>query len=129
MLEENLQSRHNTLPVHSIQEISYLKQQFRQHITVCLCYAENNLYAGAVLYTLGKGIHTQYIASSPIGRQHGSVDFLINKLIHKYRTKKAFLSFGTSHAENGLNLGLLHWKEGFRVESYCLDTYRIPIWK
>ena len=94
---------------------------------LCLCFEENNLYAGTVLYELGRGLHTQYIASNPLGRQNGSVDFLMNELMNKYRTKKAFLSFGTSHEADGLNLGLLNWKEGFRLENYCLDSYHIPI--
>ena len=74
-------------------------------------------------------MHTQYIAANARGREIGATDFLIDKLIHKFK-REGFhrFSFGISNNPDGsLNKGLHQWKLAFGAKEEYLKTYTIEL--
>lgn len=132
VLEENLQERHQAVPVHSLDEILLLHRRFPEHILLYrVCDAENHTVAGTVLYVSQHAVHVQYIASSASGRQLGAVDFLFDRLIHTEFRHKKYFDLGTSVEQGGwyLNEGLIFQKEGMGGRAVVYDMYELPIRK
>ena len=127
LLIPNLELKHNVTPVHSIKEISLLKNKFNNNIRQFNVYYENDLVAGATIFETKTTAHVQYISSNNTKNELGSLDFLFNYLIKNTFSDKLFFDFGNSNEENGqkLNKGLLYWKEGFGAKSISQDFYKI----
>jgi len=127
LLIPNLKLKHNVAPVHSIKEISLLKNKFNNNIRQFNVYYENDLVAGATIFETKTTAHVQYISSNNTKNELGSLDFLFNYLIKNTFSDKLFFDFGNSNEENGqkLNKGLLYWKEGFGAKSITQDFYKI----
>ncbi len=130
ILEKVLLSYHNTLPVHSLEEILLLVQHFPQNIQLALVREADNVVAGCVQYKTKKVNHIQYIAASEEGRDKGALDFLFYHLI-QISQKEGFryVDFGISTEQDGhyLNEGLLFQKEGFGGRGICYDKYEINL--
>lgn len=116
ILENNLEKNHNAKPVHSLQEILYLKSLFKNNIELYSVKNKNlEVVAGTVLYINNDVVHVQYISANEEGKENSALDFLFDYLIkNKFKDKKYF-DFGTSVEGNGkyLNEGLVFQKEGF----------------
>ena len=127
LLIPNLKLKHNVTPVHSIKEISLLKNKFNNNIRQFNVYYENDLVAGATIFETKTTAHVQYISSNNTKNELGSLDFLFNYLIKNTFSDKLFFDFGNSNEENGqkLNKGLLYWKEGFGAKYISQDFYKI----
>lgn len=116
VLTGELRSRHQVQPVHSLQEMSQLKQHFPENIRLYVCRDNKcNLLAGTVLYISKRVVHVQYISSTQNGRIGGAVDFLFYKLVNEVLSHIPFFDFGHSNECGGqfLNKGLYFQKEGF----------------
>jgi hypothetical protein len=127
LLIPNLKRKHNVLPVHSIEEISLLKNKFKNNIRQFNVYHDKDLIAGATIFETKTTAHVQYISSNSTKNKLGSLDFLFNHLIKNTFGDKSFFDFGNSNEENGekLNKGLIYWKEGFGAKSVSQDFYKI----
>ena len=69
VLEGNLMERHQSRPVHTLEEIMLLHHRFPQQILLYrVCRAEGRTVAGCVLYVTKRVVHVQYIGSTPEGR-------------------------------------------------------------
>ena len=131
VLEETLRDKYETHPVHSLNEMIRLQQQFPNNIHLFTVKDnKGQLQAGCVIYETSQVAHVQYIASTPDGRTQGAVDFLFDYLIHIYYKEKSYFDLGTSVEEGGkiLNEGLIFQKEGFGGRALVYDTYEIPIY-
>ena len=127
LLIPNLKRKHNVLPVHSIEEISLLKNKFKNNIRQFNVFHDKDLIAGATIFETKTTAHVQYISSNSTKNKLGSLDFLFNHLIKNTFGDKSFFDFGNSNEENGekLNKGLMYWKEGFGAKSVSQDFYKI----
>jgi hypothetical protein len=125
LLEEILYRQHQAKPVHSLEEISYLAERFRDNIKLYLIYQSEKLLAGAVTFDNPELTHLQYVANSEEGRRIGALDFLIDHLIKNVYTDKRYFDFGTSNEQNGklLNEGLIDQKERFGARCVINDRY------
>lgn len=121
--------KYNTKPVHSIEEITLLKEKFPENIRLFEAKLEGELIAGTVLFDFGNTIHTQYLATSEKGGKLGGLDFVNYYLIEIFANTKKFYSFGISTEQNGnyLNEGLIDQKERMGGRGIVLDTYEIDI--
>ena len=130
MLTENLQDRHKTRPVHTISEILKLKKQFTENIRLFMSQKNEKALAGTVLFIHPNVVHSQYIASTEMGRETGAVDFLFKNLIEKFNDYNWF-SLGVSSLRLGgkVNKGLTEWKEGFGAQPFSHDNYLIDLTK
>lgn len=127
ILEANLAKRHNTKPVHSVEEIEYLHNNFPDNIKLFASYQDETMLSGVVVYESTNVVHAQYIASTDEGREIGALDIIFAHLINeRYRDKKYF-DFGISTEDRGLylNEGLIFFKEGFGARAVVHDFYEV----
>ena len=130
LLIPRLRERYNAVPVHTTDEIRYLKDKFPDKIRL-FCIEEGEMIAGTVMYETPLVAHSQYTSSSQKGRESGALNLLTTTLINQTYLEKPYFDFGTAHDDSdfGINFGLLDWKErmGARMVShdfYSIDTER-----
>ena len=129
LLTENLQTRHNASPVHSLEEISRLASLFPENIRLFGAFKGEEMFAGVVGYITPVCFHCQYISASPEGKETGALDLLFDRLMERELAKRRYFDFGTSNEAGGrvLNTGLIHQKEGFGGRAVCYDAYRLCV--
>lgn len=129
ILTENLKSRYGKLPVHSTEEIEYLKNLFPNNIRLFISLYDEQIVSGVVVYETSTVAHLQYSASSEFGKEISAEDPIIDYLISYYSSNKRYLDFGISTEEDGkyLNTNLLFYKEGFGGRSIVYDFYEVGI--
>ena len=124
-----LNERHKTSPVHSYEEMRLLMKKFPEEIILCVAKCNGELVAGSWVFVTPTVVHTQYLATSDIGKKIGAEDLLIDWMISARFRTSALFDFGIS-TENGgevLNQGLIFEKEGFGARSVCYDVYALNI--
>ena len=127
ILIPNLAQKHKAKPVHSLDEITYLKSKFPNNIRQFNVYKDEKIIAGTTVFESDFVAHSQYISADESKNSTGSLDFLHNRLItHTFRNKKYF-DFGISNENQGKNInqGLLFWKEGFGARTIVQNFYEI----
>ncbi len=127
ILIPNLATKHNTKPVHTLEEITKLKKHFPNQIRQFNVYLSNEIVAGTTIFESDKVAHSQYISSDFNKNTYGCLDFLHYELITKYFKHKSFFDFGISNENQGrkLNNGLSYWKESFGSNTIVQDFYEI----
>ncbi len=122
-------NKFETNPVHSIDEIHFLKSKFPQNIRLFEARLNEELLAGVVIYDYENVTHTQYMANSEVGRKLGALDFINFKLITEYFKDRKYYSLGTSNENEGkhLNEGLIQQKEMMGGRGVVNDFYKIQI--
>jgi hypothetical protein len=131
VMVENLLTRYNAQPVHTLAEMQYLQNLFPNEIRCTACFdAQGQIQAGAVAFLTAQTVHIQYGHATPKGKAEGALDFLYADLMAHYR-KDGFLYFdyGTSNEQNGrvLNESLIAQKEGFGGRGIVYPTYLLGI--
>jgi Acetyltransferase (GNAT) domain len=129
MLTANLHSRHQTAPVHTLDEMGKLSARFPDNIHLHVARDQDELLAGAVIYESENVAHLQYIASTESGRRCGALDLLLLELLNTVYAAKAFFDFGISNEHDGrvLNRGLIDQKEGFGARVVAHDFYELTL--
>ena len=129
ILIPNLQKKHNTKPVHSLDEIKLLKQRFPNNIKQFNVYYNEKLVAGTTIFITKRVAHSQYISANTDKNNLGSLDYLHDYLITRVFMDKRYFDFGISNEEHGkkINSGLQYWKEGFGARTVVQDFYRIKL--
>lgn len=129
ILIPTLHEKHQTKPVHSLDEIQQLKQFFPTNIKQYDVYFEGEIAAGTTVFETDTVVHIQYIGSNALRGKLGSVDYLFDYLITAYKPKKKYFDFGTSNEEQGrvLNEGLIYWKESFGAKPLVQDFYELDL--
>ena len=120
ILIPNLQERFDVSPVHSLEEIVFLKNFFPENIIQFNIYHQDYIVAGTTIFKTKNVAHIQYISSNDFGRSSGALDFLFEKLISTFYYEMSFFDFGICNENNGLkiNHGLLNWKESFGARTF-----------
>lgn len=127
ILIPNLKQKHQAKPVHTIDEISFLKSKFPNNIRQFNVYKEDKIVAGTTIFESENVAHSQYISGNSNKNELGSLDFLHNYLISNVFKEKDFFDFGISNENQGKNInqGLLSWKEGFGSRTIVQNFYEI----
>jgi hypothetical protein len=130
ILEPRLLDKFNVKPVHTILEISFLKERFHQNIRQYSVYQKEEIIAGITIFETENVVKSQYGATSKRGEEVRALDFLFINLIQKYKQKgKHFFDMGivNENNEKGYNTGLLKQKEELGCTVYNQDFYKIEI--
>jgi hypothetical protein len=129
ILTPNLWERHQLKPVHSIQEITFLKGRFDSQIIQVSVYHQDGIVGGCTLFKNKNVVHTQYISSNAQGRDLGALDLLFDFLCEHCKKNNLILSFGISNENEGrtINEGLNNWKESYGASIWVQDHYLIKI--
>ena len=127
ILIPNLKQKHNVKPVHTLEEIVYLKSKFPNNIRQFNVYKEDKIVAGTTIFESENVAHSQYISGNSNKNELGSLDLLHNYLISNVFKEKDFFDFGISNENQGKNIneGLLSWKEGFGSRTIVQNFYEI----
>lgn len=127
ILIPNLSEKHNAKPVHTLEEITFLKQKFPRNIRLFKVYYQSEIVAGTTIFETETTAHSQYIASNPEKNELGSLDFLHYHLLTEVFSTKKYFDFGISNERNGrnVNAGLLYWKETFGSGYVVQDFYEV----
>lgn len=127
VLIPNLDKKHDTKPVHSIEEMNLLKSFFPNNIRQFNVYENENIVAGTTIFESSTVAHCQYISKNETADNLGSLDFLYHFLITDVFAKKRFFDFGISNESQGkkLNEGLSYWKESFGASTIIHDFYEV----
>lgn len=126
---EVLSKHHGTTAVHTGKELELLNSRFPNGVKLYVAKKDNELIAGTVLFVYKNVVHTQYMASSEVGREIGGLDLLISTLINEYKGSKKYFDFGISTEQNDevFNQGLCAQKEGFGGRTTAYDIYELEI--
>lgn len=123
-----LEAKYNTVPTHTAAELHLLAEALPEHIKLFTARLNNETVAGVVVYESQWVAHTQYIGASPLGKETGAVDCIIDHLLTRVYPDKRYFSFGISTEEQGryLNEGLILQKEMYGARATVFDTYELP---
>ena len=130
ILEPRLLEKFNVKPVHTKEEILFLKQNFPENIRQYSVYQNDEIIAGITIFETENVVKSQYGATSKKGEEVRALDFLFINLIEKYkRNGKRFFDMGIVNEENesGYHSGLLKQKEELGCTVYNQDFYKIEI--
>ncbi len=130
VLEQRLLEKHNVKPIHSLKEISHLKEKFPDNIKQFSVYYENEIIAGITIFEFNNGVKSQYGATTLQGEKYRALDYLFIKLIEKYKNEgKHFFDMGivNENNEKGYNNGLLQQKQELGCSVYNQDFYKIAL--
>jgi len=127
ILIPNIHERHGVKPVHSLEEITWLKKRFPDNIRQFNVYNEDKIVAGTTIFETKNVAHSQYISGNNDKNQLGSLDVLHIHLINHVFKGKKFFDFGISNENQGkqINKGLQFWKEGFGARTIMQDFYEV----
>lgn len=129
MLREVLQSRHNAIPVHTLEEMEMLASRFPENIRLFVARQSGVVVAGAVVYVTEQVAKTQYLAVSDEGAKCHALDGLIAYLAEERYADKRYIDLGTSMDPTTLQLneGLIFQKEGFGARAVVYDAYEVKL--
>lgn len=127
LLEISLK-KHNTRPVHSIDELlDFKNKRLNDTVNFYGVYYQNFLVAGSMVFNFTNRVfHTQYLSSDSIYSNYYPMNFLNYNLIKEaYINNFKFFSFGINTEDKGnfLNTSLAKFKEGFGAIGSINRTY------
>ncbi len=130
VLEENLRIKHNTRPVHTLEEITFLQSRFPEQIRCIVGTIGDRVVAGVVLFHSPRVAHVQYSASTAAGNSVGA-----STLVMDYATGKSadlgarYFDFGISNEQEGriLNEGLYRFKVSFGAGGVVHEFYEVEL--
>ena len=130
VLESNLQRKHDSRPVHTLDEIALLASRFPEQIGLHVALQAQQVVAGVVSFRVGPVLHLQYIASSEAGQAVSALDGLMHHLIAQAHAAGCrYFDFGTSNEDQGrvLNEGLYRFKTEFGAGGVACETYELEL--
>jgi len=129
VLEINLLKLYEKKPVHSLDEIIFLKSKFPNNIKLYNCLKDNKVIGGCLLFIMKNIVHVQYISANDTGKSMGAIDLLFDKLINDLYHQVPIFDFGhsTENMGNLLNENLIFQKEGFGGRGIAYDIYKYKI--
>ena len=93
ILIPNLKEKHNSSPVHSLDEIKLLAARFPNHIKQVNVYQDDKIVAGTTVFLTKKVIHPQYVSANSNKNELGSLDVLYNFIIDHFKKGKNYFNF------------------------------------
>jgi hypothetical protein len=129
LLTQVLRDTYGAKPVHSLAEISLLRQRFPRNIRLFGAFQDASLVAGVLVYESPTVARAQYIAASKLGKDLAALDLLFDCLLREVYPDKTYFDLGTSESADGrdLNRGVLEFKESLGARAVAVDTYELPV--
>lgn len=125
MLSACLRERHSASPVHSLPELLLIRSGFPDNIRFFVARYSGDIQAGVCVYDYRGVAHTQYIATTPLGRELNLLTPLFCNLIENTFSTHRYLDFGTSNESGGrvLNAGLLRQKASYGATGVAYQRF------
>ncbi len=129
VLQQNLSQRHDSVPVHTLEEMLLLKSRFPDRIFLFGAYQKQEMLAGAVVYFKNHVLHFQYLSALPVGINRNVVDNLFWEIVRTHYRDFAFIGMGTAEAEGKPDWNLSYWKYSFGAEPFVQYTWHFDVEK
>lgn len=128
ILCECLSERHDTNPVHSVEEIKLLASRFPDNIKLYTLSDSEGMQAGVCMFDTGSVFHSQYTATTAIARKNNYLTALYSHVI-ALNEGHDYFDFGTCNEEHGrvLNEGLLNQKSSMGGQGIAYIIYEINV--
>lgn len=130
VVEDNLERKHSTKPVHSYDEINLLSERFAEQIKLYCATIDGNVEAGVLIFISNRVWHAQYIAASKPAYKVSALDAVFSAVISDAEKAGAeYFDFGISTDMDGkyLNAGLYDYKHGFGCGGTIHEFYSIQL--
>lgn len=129
MLCDCLASRHDAAPVHTLPELELLHSRFPKNIRLfAVTDTDGAMLAGAVIFDTGFTAHTQYMATSPRGRELNALTLLVHTLVCDIFPGRRIFDFGTSNLpDKSLHASLLEQKYSLGGRGAVYETYTLTL--
>nr|WP_321224847.1 FemAB family protein [uncultured Psychroserpens sp.] len=130
ILIKRLEEKHNSKPVHSLQEIKDLQNKFEHEINQYTIYLNDQLLAGITLFKKGLVVKSQYAMATLKGENLNALDMLFVHLIKKFKDEGMhFFSMGTVNDDStlGFSEGMLKQKQELGCSTYLQDIIKIHL--
>lgn len=130
VVEQNLARKHDASPVHSIEELTLLKERFPEQIQIFCALMNGVVEAGVILFNTSRVWHAQYIAASEVAYQISALDAVFDAMITEAQNAGArYFDFGTSNEDDGkvLNDGLYRYKSEFGGGGVVHEFYELAL--
>lgn len=121
--------KHDAAPIHSLAEITYLKEKFPENIKLYAAFQEEKMVAGVLIFETDIVAKSQYIATLDAVMNLGALDLLFDEVIFSVYKEKRFFDFGSVTIDQGRTLvvGLSEQKEGFGARTAVQEHYRLSL--
>lgn len=130
MLSQRLDERYSVSPVHTLSEMELLAKRFPGNINLYMAYSsEGEPLAGTIVYKTDTVVHTQYIATTELGRNNHVFSAVVDYLLENECDGCEWFDFGVSCEQGGLvlNEGLNRQKYGLGGRPIVYTAYRLKI--
>jgi len=128
--EQTLQSRHNTLPVHTLEDLKFLINALPENLRITVCFADGVLSSALILFVNQNAAVVQYWGSTESGRKINALDPLVVEAI-EWCTHKQITWFvpGVSTSESGQKVddGIYQYKLSLGSGTISIPTLRIDL--
>ncbi len=129
VLIPSLQARHNSEPVHSLDEISLLKTRFPKNIILKTVSFKDKVVAGSLFFLDQEVVKNQYAASTSTGFELRAMDFLNQEAFKEFKNDGfVFFDFGTTHLPDGsINTGLKRYKSELGAKESQMNRWVLKL--
>lgn len=113
LLVPQLEERHHTKPVHTLEEIKLLHSRFPGKIVQYFVEFEAQLIGGITVFNFDKILKIQYAAANKKGFEMNAMEFLYQEIIRLARdSNQQYVDLGTvNHPDGSINEGLYQFKK------------------
>ena len=121
LISNNLNQKYQSKPIHSLEELLYLKEKFGDQIELVLTKSNNVIVGAVLLFKLGQVIKGQYLTSIA----NNASDFMLSQIMLKYQKDYSYFDLGTSNSlqDNEINIKNLGFKCKLGGKAMCIDKY------
>ena len=129
ILKNNLSTRHNIHPTHTLSELQRLKRIFPDNIHLFSAYLKNEMIAGVVSFIVSpKVILAFYISHKQEFENYRPINLLIYDIIKwSIENQIKTLDFGIFTVNEKPNMGLARFKENFGASGIFRDTLELNL--
>jgi lipid II:glycine glycyltransferase (peptidoglycan interpeptide bridge formation enzyme) len=128
VVRQNLARKYDVHPVHSLEELTMLKERFPELIQVRCALIDGVVIAGVVFFNAARVWHAQYIAASEVAYEVSALDAVFDAaIIEAQQAGARYFDFGTSNQDGGkvLNDGLYRFKSEFGGGGVAHEFYEL----
>lgn len=129
VLNNRLNDKYDSRPVHSLSEITHLHSCFPEQIRLFEAQIDGEVVGGCVIFVMDDLIHIQYSSATEKGMEFGALDWLFYHVSYEIFPEKRYVDIGTSNEENGwiLNTNLIFRKETCGGRGIVYNMYELEL--
>lgn len=127
ILEKNLQNKHKTSPVHTLEELLDLRQRLPERVRLFAAYVHDKMVAGILLFICNaRAALAFYISQLAEYQQYRPVNLLCYETAQWCAGQElVYFDFGTSTLRGEINWGLVDFRQAAGAQAAFRDRMRL----